>query len=324
MNAKTEDHISRRLFLGMSAASVVALGAGRDGSTAEGEAVPALDAHTHFYDPTRPEGVPWPGKDDRLLSRKVLPGEFKELTKKHHIRSTIVVEASPWLEDNQWLLDLAEREPFIVGVVGHLDPTGDAFARLFARFARAPLFRGIRINHDVLRRGLDEKTFLTNLKRLVDQDRELDVNGGPDLPADVARLHKLLPELRIVINHAANLRIDGKAVPEAWYRGMQAAAGGKRVYCKVSALVEGSGRTKGDAPADVEFYRPVLDALWELFGEDRLIYGSNWPVCEHSAPYARVHEIVRVYFEKRGATAAEKFFLRNALAAYRPRDPGRR
>jgi predicted TIM-barrel fold metal-dependent hydrolase len=316
--------ISRRLFLGLSAAGVAGLaGIGR-GGRADAREMGAIDAHTHFYDPTRPMGVPWPGKDDRLLYRKVLPAELKALTKKLHIRSTIAVEASPWLEDNQWLLDLARDELFIAGVVGNLDPARDDFAKHFDHFARQPLFRGIRINHAGLERGVEHEAYLANLKRLVDQDRELDVNGGPDMPASVARLHKVLPELRIVINHAANVPIDGKAVPEAWRKGMQAAAAGKQVYCKLSALVEATGKTKGDAPADVELYRPVLDCLWGLFGEDRLIYGSNWPVCERSAPYSRAHEIVRVYFEERGAIAAEKFFLRNAVAAYKPPDRERK
>lgn len=92
------------------------------GGDGEPELAPALDAHTHFYDPGRPQGVPWPGKEDKLLYRTVLPGDFKKLTKNHRVVSTIVVEASPWLEDNQWLLDLAARDPFVVGVVGHLDP----------------------------------------------------------------------------------------------------------------------------------------------------------------------------------------------------------
>jgi L-fuconolactonase len=312
--------ITRRSFLGLASATVAGLVSATPGSGAEPEVIPALDAHTHFYDPSRPKGVPWPGKDDKLLYRRVLPGEFKELTKKQHVRSTVVIEASPWLEDNQWLLDLAAGDPFIVGIVGHLDPAGDEFAKHLARFARDPLFRGIRINHADLRRGLESKTYLDNLRLLVKHDRQLDVNGGPEMPFEVARLTKTIPELRIVINHAANLKIDGKAVPEAWRQGMRAAAAGKQVYCKVSALVEGTGRARGDAPAEVDYYRPVLDALWDLFGEDRLIYGSNWPVSERFAPYATVYEIVRSYFHKRGKVAAEKFFLRNALAAYRPVD----
>ena len=95
------------------------------------------------------------------------------------------------------------------------------------------------------------------------------------------------------------------------------------MFCKVSALVESTGHTKGDAPTAVDFYRPTLDALWETFGEDRLIYASNWPVCENAASYATVHAIVHSYFEKRGTAAAEKFFSGNTVAAYKPPNPNR-
>lgn len=316
--------INRRRFLFTSAATVASLPLASLARGAEPELVPALDAHTHFYDPRRPQGVPWPDKQDKLLYRPVLPAEFKKLAEKQRVRSTIVVEASPWLEDNQWLLDLAEKDAFIVGVVGHLDPASAEFAKHLDRFARAPLFRGIRINHSDLRRALDRQAYLDHLRLLTKHDRALDVNGGPEMPADVARLSQALPELRIVINHAANLKIDGAAVPSDWLKGMRAAAAGKQVFCKISALVECTRRNKGDAPADVAFYRPVLDAVWDVFGEDRLLYGSNWPVCEQSAPYATVHEIVRAYFDKRGNAAAEKFFLRNSVAAYKPVDRSRK
>jgi L-fuconolactonase len=302
-------------------ASLAPFGSGTDG---ESDPIPALDAHTHFYDPQRPEGVPWPGKQDKRLYRTVLPGEFRELTRKLHVVSTIVVEASPWLEDNQWLLDLAAKEPVIVGVVGRLDPAKEDFGKHLQRFARDPLFRGIRIDHAALKQGLDDKRFLDNLRLLAAADRVLDVNGGPDLPTDVARLAQRLPDLRIVINHAANMRIDGKAPPADWLKGMRAAAAAKRVYCKVSALVEATGRNQGDASTDVAYYRPILDALWDTFGEDRLIYGSNWPVSDQAATYATVHAIVRTYFQERGRAAAEKFFMGNAVAAYKPVDRKRK
>ncbi|HQU42294.1 MAG TPA: amidohydrolase family protein, partial [Pirellulales bacterium] len=124
------------------------------------------------------------------------------------------------------------------------------------------------------------------------------------------------PDLRIVINHEANLMIDGKSVPDTWLSGARAAAAGERVFCKVSALAEGTRKTRGDAPGDVAFYRPVLDALWNVFGEDRLIYGSNWPVSARAAPYATIYQIVHSYFAEKGQAALEKFFRRNALAAY--------
>jgi L-fuconolactonase len=201
----------------------------------------------------------------------------------------------------------------IVGVVGRLDPASDDFEKNLRRFAANPLFRGIRINHNELKAGL-KGNLVERCKLLADLGLTLDVNGGPDMPADVALLAQKLPKLRIVINHAANLRIDGKEPPRAWREGMAAAAKCPNVYCKVSALVEQTGQK--DAPREVKYYQPVLDALWQMFGEDRLVYGSNWPVSSRSAPYEMVVGIARDYITTKGAKAAAKFFLGNSQAAY--------
>jgi predicted TIM-barrel fold metal-dependent hydrolase len=151
---------------------------------------------------------------------------------------------------------------------------------------------------------------------MADGGLTLDVNGGPDLPSDVARLAARLPELTIVINHLANLRIDGQPPPAAWIEGMRAAADRPRVFCKVSALVEGAHTPERPAPADVDFYRPTLDAIWSILGDGRLIYGSNWPVSARFGDYAQVHGIVAGYVGERGEAAGEKFFRDNSRAAY--------
>src|SRR5882757_7999637 len=79
-----------------------------------------IDTHTHFYDPTRAQGVPWPPREDKLLYRTVLPRDYRALPVPRSVTGTVVVEASPWVEDNQWVLDLAAHDPFIVGLVGGL------------------------------------------------------------------------------------------------------------------------------------------------------------------------------------------------------------
>jgi predicted TIM-barrel fold metal-dependent hydrolase len=276
-----------------------------------------IDTHTHFYDPTRPEGVPWPGKDDKVLYRRVLPADYEAIARPLGVTGTVVVEASPWLEDNQWVLELAAKDPFVVGLVGHLNPGEKEFQQHVERFAKNPVFRGIRIGSGPLKTGLESKEFLADLKRLAEHDLELDINGGPDMLPDVARAGTAVPELRIVINHCANVKIDGKAVPSAWLQGMQAAARRPNTFCKVSALVEGAVPRNQKPLTDLEFYRPVLDALWNAFGEDRLIYGSNWPVSERAAPYAGVQGLVGDYFGGKGEQALEKYFWRNSLAAYK-------
>jgi predicted TIM-barrel fold metal-dependent hydrolase len=304
--------MQRRDFLqgglgGALAAGGLAVGARAD----EHPKLEIIDTHTHFYDPTRPQGVPWPGKNDVALYRPILPDEFRKLAEPHGVAGTIVVEASPWVEDNQWLLDLAEKTKYIVGVVGQLDPAAESFEKYILRFARNPLYRGIRISHGALPNGL-KGNLVERCKLLIDHDLELDVNGGPDMPAQVAILAEKLPGLRIVINHCANVGIDGKATPTKWREGMAAAARRSNVFCKVSAL---------PAAMRVDHYRPVLDALWTLFGEDRLLFGSNWPVSNRGEQFGAVLGFVHEYFAEKGVAATKKFFHNNSQVAYawRPR-----
>lgn len=277
--------------------------------------IPIIDCHTHFYDPSRPEGVPWPDKNDSWLYRTVLPEDYKRLARPLGIVGTVVVEASPWVEDNQWLLDLASRDPFLVGIVGRIDISSVDFPQHLGRFARNPLYRGIRILSDELIQGLEAGgQLLDHCRLLIDHNLELDVNGGPNTPQLVARLATELPRLRMVINHVGNLPIDGLAPPRAWIEGMENAAKHPNVFCKVSALVEQTG--KSPAPNDNDFYAPVLTTLWRVFGEDRLIFGSNWPVSDRGAPLESVVKIVRNFFMTKGERIAKKFFQENSRNAY--------
>jgi predicted TIM-barrel fold metal-dependent hydrolase len=307
---------SRRQLL-QSAAALTALSFASVSLAEPAKDIAIVDTHTHFYDPSRKEGVPWPGKGDAVLYRPVLPTEFEKLTKPLGVTGTVVVEASPWVEDNQWLLALGKENKNILGVIGNLKPGSEGFESNLKRFAKDDLYRGIRINVGDVKKGLSEPQFVKDLQLFSNLSLTLDVNGGPDTPAAVADLAKKLPALQICINHCGNLKIDGQAPPADWLAGMQAAAEHKHVFCKVSALVEGTGKREGDAPRDVAFYKPVLDALWKIWGEDRLIYGSNWPVSVRSASYETVLGIVRDYFTDKPRGVQEKFFAGNAQTAYR-------
>jgi L-fuconolactonase len=320
MNFKTH----RRQFLKSSSLALAGAACapwrqlhGDDAASSGTDAIPIVDTHTHFYDPTRPQGVPWPNRNDPLLYRTVLPPEYQALPKPQPVFGTVVVEASPWVEDNQWILDLAAKDPFILGLVGNLPVGAIDFPEHLGRFAANPLFRGIRIGAGRLKEGLHQDPFLEHLNLLSKKDLQLDLLGGPDMLPDVAKLAGELPRLRLVIDHVANLRIDGKSVPAEWQRGMQAAARHPNVFCKVSGLVEGTGKSDGTAPAELAFYRPVLNAVWEFFGEDRLLYGSNWPVSERFADLATVQKIATKFFRGKGRAAALKFFHENAQTVYK-------
>jgi|688.fasta_scaffold63857_3 L-fuconolactonase len=284
---------------------------------AAAEAAPltdAIDAHTHFYRSPWPDTMPAKQRE-AAFARPCLPADLIPVARAAGITGTVVVESSPDLDDNQWLLDLAAREPFIRGVVGRIDPAAADFEKHLERFAANRLFRGLRVTHGEIEAGLAAGGNLARrCQSLADRGLALDVLGGPGVIAAAARLAAEVPRLVIVIDHAGNLRIDGQAPPRDWREAMATAAKRPNVRCKVSALVENTAAKP--APREVEHYRPVLDAVWESFGEDRLLFGSNWPIWTRSNSLAGVVGVVGDYWAAKGAAAAGKFFRDNASATY--------
>jgi L-fuconolactonase len=317
---------NRRCFLAATVRTVAgvaltgwgsAVRAATNQPAAEAGGFTLIDTHTHFYDPTRAQGVPWPPRNDKLLYRLVLPKDYRALPVPRPVTGTVVVEASPWLEDNQWVLDLAAHDPFIVGVVGNLPVGTKQFAGHLKRFAANPLFRGIRLRDRKLEGTLDDPAFVSDLKLLAEHDLSLDLVGGTEILSFADRLSKEVSGLRIIVDHLAGVVVDGKAPPADWVHKMRALARKPGIYFKLSGLVSGTGRTDGSAPRDVEFYRPVLDVMRELFGVERLLYASDWPVSERFAPLATVQGIVEDYFRSYGRATEEKICFGSAKSAYR-------
>ncbi|WP_417734156.1 amidohydrolase family protein [Rosistilla oblonga] len=307
--------LSRRGCLQSGAAALTGLCLGTSHATESDPPLEIIDCHTHFYDPSRPQGVPWPGPGP--LYRTVLPKHLRELKQYRPVTGTVIVEASAWVEDNAWLLDLAADDPFVLGIVGRIDPDQPDFAKHLARFSANPLFRGIRISVGLLKKLL-EANDLAALKALADRGLALDVNGGPETPAVIAKLARRLPSLTIVQNHIGNVPVTADRPPQGWSDGIRAAADHKNVYCKISGLVESAARhSKQPAPTDLEFYRPYLDVVWNAFGDSRVIYASNWPVSDRGATYEDLQRIAMQYAAEKGATATADFCSLNSKQAYR-------
>ena len=327
--------IGRRRFLSHAVAATTAAGAAmampqRQLRAAEPQLPPpVIDTHTHFFDPTRPEGVPWPGKGGDLY-RPVLPAEWQTLVKPLGVTGTVVVEASSWLEDNQWLLDLAarhdrERLPGMLGVVGVVGslPLGDPIcAGAIDRFAKQKLYRGIRVNGDKLLTGLDDKAYAADVARLADHDLSIDINGGKVFDAAAAAAAKF-PQMRIIVNHMGNTPVSDKGPLPEWRESIKLAAQHPNVFMKVSAMAENAAHTMKlpKAPLDPAFYVPWLDAAWAAFGEKRLMYGSNWPVSDKASTYAEVLDIVKPYVARKGPEAQRWFYAEASRAAYRWVEP---
>jgi len=270
-----------------------------------------IDAHVHCYDPTRPEGIPHPSPDKPLLYRPMLPGELRAVAGPAGVDGAVFIECSPWLEDNRWALDLADREPFLRAVVGHLDPSAPEFPQRLARFARHPLFRGIRV------RPLDPDApaVRRNLGVLADAGLTLDVLAldRAQLPA-LTRLAAALPHLQIMLDHLGPVRIGRGAADADWLEAVRPLADCPNVHCKVSACLE--AHTERPAPVDPAAYAPAIAAAERLFGLDRLAFGSNWPPCLQAGAYADAVRVVLDYFRRHPSPRAAAVLGRNAAAFY--------
>jgi predicted TIM-barrel fold metal-dependent hydrolase len=162
--------------------------------------------------------------------------------------------------------------------------------------------------------GLPQPDFISDLQRLADADLELAASGENKMLADLLTLSDRLPRLRIVINHLPfdppsgvnAIREVGNVLHEFGRR--------PQVYAKVSGVLR---RISGRVPVEPNFYRQPLDQLWDTFGIDRLICGSNWPVSNLLAFYGTVLQVVCDYFLAKGLELAEKYFWKNSLAAYK-------
>lgn len=270
-----------------------------------------IDTHIHIYDPTRPQGVPWPPKDNMLLYRRTMPDGYAALARPLGVTGTVVVEASAWVEDNQWVLDLAKDNPIIVGLVGHLEAEG--FATNLERFRKNPLFRGVRLNGGTIAKWFAGASLSDNFKRLADADLSLDAIGDCGMIPTLLAVTEKVRSLRVIINHMPG-EPTGWAADASRRAALRELASRPQVYAKVSGVLKQEG---GVVPETVQAYKPALDEIWEMFGADRVVYGSNWPVSNRLAPYPTVLNVVRQYVADKGPDAAEKYFWRNSKACYK-------
>src|SRR5262245_25027614 len=252
--------------------------------------MPIIDAHIHLFDPARPQGAPYSGP--RLASGAppipAYPDRYRRLAVPLGVVGAIKVEASPWIEDNLWVLEVAQRDPIIVGVVGNLEPDKPEFAEYLDRFRRNPLFRGIRYGNlwgrDIVKQSTNS-AFINGLKRLADADLVMDT-ANPRVPLLEAllRISDAVPTLRIVIDHLPALDpSDGDRA--AYDAALREFARRQQIFVKLSEIIH---RVNGQVSTDLRLYRARLDSLREVFGEDRVLFGSDWPNSDGVAPIEHV------------------------------------
>lgn len=306
--------ISRRTVLG----GAVALAAASGVRAAPIAATPIIDTHIHLFDPNRPQGAPYRGpKNAPFYTEGALPETYAKLMRRNGVVGAIEVEASPWIEDNLWVLEVAGRSDIMVGTIGNLKPEDPEFPAYLERYHRNPLFRGIRYGnlwkYDIVAQSRRPE-FIAGLKLLADADLVMDTaNPRVDLLQALVRINDRVPSLRIVIDHLPKLepKPDERAAYDAVLREI---AGRPQLFVKLSAVIHPVNGVVSTRLAD---HRRRLDQLFATFGEDRVLFGSDWPNVEGDAPVDDEVALVKAYFSGKPMIEQEKYFWRNSIEAYR-------
>jgi predicted TIM-barrel fold metal-dependent hydrolase len=287
---------------------------------------PIIETHIHFYQVTRPGGVPWPPAVNTTLYRDVLPPEYKQLAAQNGIVQATIVEASPLVEDNQWILDLVRNDPFFHAFAGSLEIGASDFAANLQRFANDRRFVGIRgylwspaaITLDTAQ--------LASLNDLARRGMTLDIisRGSTNPKPQVEALCTTVPKLRIIIDHLAGAQ--GQTPTAEWELAMRRLADlCPNLYIKFSSFYDmyqvGDGNSPWIAPLDLASYKPHFDVLMSAFGPDRLIWGSNWPVSNMGGGFAEQINIAEQYLAPFGLEVRDKVMFRNAMKFYRRTPP---
>lgn len=268
-----------------------------------------IDAHQHFWRYSATE-YPWIGPGMERLARDYLPADLAPLLEAGGIAGSVAVQARQSLEETRWLLELADGHGFIRGVVGWVDLRSTHVADQLARFAGHPRFVGVRhvVQDEADPRFLLGEAFLHGLARVAEAGLVYDLLIlAPQLPA-AAEMVALRPGQPFVLDHLAKPPIAAARL-DPWRADIRALARHPHVSCKLSGMVTEARLRRWRR----EDFLPYMETALEAFSPDRLMFGSDWPVCTLSGEYAEVAGIVDDFLAR--LAPAERAAIEGGTAA---------
>jgi len=272
-----------------------------------------IDAHQHFwkFDPVRDS---WINDDMKVIQRDFLPEHLQPVLERNGFDGCVAVQADQSEEQNTFLLDLAKENQFIKGIVGWVDLQADNIAERLDYYSQFNLIKGFRhvLQGEPQRDMMLRPAFMHGIGCLKRYDFVYDILIFPDQLKYTAAFVAAFPEQAFIIDHIAKPGIKNHDI-DAWKKDITAVAQYQNVYCKLSGMVtEASWQhwKKDD-------FKPYLDVIVEAFGIDRILFGSDWPVCLVAGTYEEVVGLIEDYFAAFTKDEQDKIFSTNAIRFYK-------
>ena len=271
-----------------------------------------IDAHQHFwhYDPTKHT---WMNADMGVIKKDFLPTDLAPLLKNCALNGCIAVQANQAEIENDFLLSLANKHDIIKGIVGWIDLQAENVEERLDYYTQFPKIKGFRhVIHDEA--DIDfmlRPAFLNGISLLEKYGYTYDILIFPEHLPNTLKLVQTFPNQSFVIDHIAKPSIK-TGNTEGWQKALKTVAAYENVSCKISGMVT-EADWKQWQKAD---FTPYISDVVDLFGIDRIMYGSDWPVCTLAASYKKQYSIVKDYFSTFSATEQQKVFGANAVQFY--------
>jgi L-fuconolactonase len=271
-----------------------------------------IDAHHHLWKFNEADYA-WMDKSMSILKKNYLPADLEKQLGGTDVVGTVVVQARQNLDETRWLLEMAGRYPFIKGVVGWFDLCSENLQAQLNEFTDDPRLVGAR--HVIHDEPDDDfmlmPAFVKGMEKLVQYNLSYDLLLFPKHLQRAFELVSLFPDQRFVLDHLSKPFIKA-SILDPWREEIIALASQPNVWCKISGMV-----TEADHEHwKYEDFIPYLDTVIEAFGTDRIMLGSDWPVCRLAGEYHQVMDIPARYFNDLDPSDREKIFSLNCIECY--------
>jgi len=271
-----------------------------------------IDSHQHFWN-YNTKDFDWITDEMSVIRKDFLPNELQSVYQNNNVEGCVGVQVNQTEEENTFQLHNANSFDFIKGVVGWVDLQSDSVEKQLQYYQQFEKMKGFRhiLQGEKDRALMLKPAFKNGISLLNNYNYTYDILIFPDQSRHALELVKIFPDQKFVIDHLAKPYIKSGEI-EQWKNDMEQFRQHENVYCKISGMV-----TEADwKHHSLQTFKPYLDVVINAFGTDRIMFGSDWPVCLVAASYEKMLGIVKDYFSAFSKEEQDEFFGLNAIAFY--------